>query len=268
MRYFSCVLAAVFCGMTAASAPAGMITIVEEKFDGLSSVNLNTTSADTFAPAIVTAGGSANWTGSTLFKADGSFTGYKDARSIHLSLGDYINEARGTPEGLFELAVTISETTGNWLLSIGFNVFSAPSTTSSFLTGGRATMAYRPNGDIDQWAGPGNANEVAADDKTYARDRRLTITLDLRDWDGSTNFGTARFGADVGVGGAYQEFGSFNYTSEIQPYFRSIMLCSSDNTTGTYSDLTLRQIPEPSGGLLLLLGAMCTLLVRRRRGTE
>jgi len=242
--------AVILLGCSAASANS---IIVAENFGGLSSVALNTTTADTFAPAIVAAGGSANWTsGSSLFRADGSVTSSTSGRSIHLSLGSYINDARGTPEGLFELSVTISETTFE-LLSVGFSTRATPAWDASFRgpnTLGIATMTYLNSGKIEQYAGPRGDNEVEQSDTTYEGARRLTITLDLRDWDGVENYGTVRFGADVGIDGAYQEFGSFNYTSSNE--FNSILL-SHVRASGTYSNLTLKQISPSTDPPLLTI---------------
>lgn len=121
--------------------------IVAENFGGLATDNLAGTTADTFAPAIVTAGGSATWVGSAAFKADGSVVdGF--SRSVHLNLGSYINDAKGTPEGLFELTVTISETTGTWL-TVGFSSLNSPPPIQNFIgAGGLGTMAYRSTGAI------------------------------------------------------------------------------------------------------------------------
>jgi MYXO-CTERM domain-containing protein len=239
--------------ITSGTAAAATV-IVAENFGGLSTTNLAGTTADTFSSAIVTAGGSATWAGHEQFKADGSVAG-TIAGSAYLNLGSYINATKGQTNGLFELTATISPVTGTWL-TVGFSSSSAPGTGNTFINGGGlGTMAYRANGDIDQWAGSGSSNQVAADDITFSGNRTLTITLDLRNHNGTSNFGSVSFSDSVaGV------FGSFNYTSNQN--FNSILL-STATTQGTYSDLTLTQVPEPGAALLGGLGLLA--LLRRRR---
>lgn len=230
------------------------ITIVAENFGGNSTTNLAGINADTFAAGITTAGGSATWVGSAQFKADGSvLSGF--SRSVHLNLGTYINGAKGQSNGLFELKTTISPTTGTWL-SFGFSNSSAPSAIGNFTDlGGLGTMAYRANGDIDQWAGVGSGNERAPDDVLFTGNRTLTVTLDLRNHNGTNNFGSVSFSDSVeGV------FGSYNYAANQN--FNSILL-STASTSGSYSALSLTQIPEPSAALLGGLGLLA--LLRRRR---
>lgn len=232
------------------------ITIVAENFGGNSTTNLAGTTADTFAAGITTANGSATWGGSALFKADGSIANTQFSRLVYLNLGSYINAAKGQSNGFFELKTTISPTTGTWL-SIGFSNSSAPSASANFTNGGGlGTMAYRANGDIDQWAGVNNGNEIAADNVLFTGNRTLTVTLDLRDYNVvNNNFGSVSFRDSVaGV------FGSYNYTANQN--FNSILL-STASTSGSYSALSLTQIPEPGTALLGGLGLLA--LLRRRR---
>ena len=271
-------------GLTFLSAASASATvIISESFGGLSSANLNTTTADTFAAGITTAGGSSTWVAKTTdFRADGSVIGTGDATnrsgSAYLNLGTYINGAKNTANGKFVLTATISSVTGGSWLALGFATQTAPNVLRNFTnaalgtgnTQGYANMAYRPNGDIDQWMGLGSLNQVASDDTSFTGSRTMTITLDftpLGGYNETTNFGTASFGANVGVGDTYEEFGSSVFTADAP--IGSLLLSWAGNTAagnvtgGGYSALTLTQIPEPAAALLGGIGLLS--LLRRRR---
>jgi hypothetical protein len=219
----------------------------------------------------------------TDFRADGSVVGTGSAAqrggSAYLNLGTYINDAKGTANGKFVLTATISSVTGGSWLALGFATQTAPNTLRNFTnassggtasTQGYANMVYRVSGDIDQFRGLGNLNPVAADDVTFSSARTLTITLDftpLGGYNGTSNFGTATFGANTGVGDTYEEFGSsvFSANASIGSLLLSWAGSSTDGnvTGGGFSNLTLSQIPEPSAALLGSLGLLA--LLRRRR---
>jgi hypothetical protein len=134
-------------------------------------------------------------------------------------------------------------------------------------------MLYRTDGDIDQFAGALSTNQVAPDDIQYSGNRTLRVTLDLTPsggYNGSDNFGTARFAADVGVGNSFQEFGTFTYMSDA-PFGSILLSVLGGNTdplqtvTTTYGELTLVQVPEPSVALVGGLGVVALMLCHRRR---
>jgi hypothetical protein len=236
-------------------AQANEIVIVSENFGGTSATNLQDKDADVFAPAIITSGGNKNWaedvSTTTIFKQDGSTVTISSttARSIYLNLGSYINDAKGTSSGLFELAISLNKpvvntTTGtatDGLFSFGFSGLNSPAGSGGDFTssavGGIATMAYRENGDLDMWAGTLSTNEVAANDTILSGIRSLTVKLDLRNWDGSTNFGSVSFWDNA------TELGSFAYTSDVN--FGSILLSARGSVSATaaaFANLTLTQI--------------------------
>jgi hypothetical protein len=259
-----------------ASIPAQANVVVAENFGGTSATNLQDKDADVFAPAIEAVGGNKNWaedvSTTTIFKQDGSTVTINNttARSIYLNLGSYINDAKGTSGGLFELAISLNKpvvntTTGtnsDGLFSFGFSSLNSPAGSGGDFTssavGGIATMAYRENGDLDMWAGPLSTNEVAANDTILSGQRSLTVKLDLRSWNGTSNFGSVSFWDNT------TELGSFAYPSNVN--FGSILLSARGSvsaTTAAFDNLTLTMVPEPSsalGGLLLTAG-----LLRRRR---
>ncbi|MDG1357589.1 MAG: PEP-CTERM sorting domain-containing protein, partial [Akkermansiaceae bacterium] len=250
--------------LASTSANAAFV-IVEETFDGAGTAGLGGTTAETFDSAITTAGGSDTWTASGYFGDDGSYDALQTyQRGGHLNLGSYINGAKDTWEGKFELTATISEVTtpggGDWM-SLGFNTSNTPSISSSATGSGIGTMIYRVGGDIDMFGGSALTNEVAADDVTYSGPRTLTVALDLTTYsgyNGTTNFGTVTFSDSVAG-----EFGSYTYTSDVN--FGSIFISGSNQVTGSWDDLTLTQvIPEPSSAALLGLGGLALMLRRKR----
>lgn len=261
-------LAALSLAAGISTSPTDAAILVQEDFSGLASSDLNGTAPDI---------GPGTWVSqATSIKADGS-TSYAGNSLAYLSLGNLINDAKGTASGLFELTVTLDHpTAGSWY-SVGFGQPSAPSTTSHFLSrNGVATIILRTSGELDMWAGNGfTPNGLYATGSSNAIDgpngtagpRTLTVELDLRDWNGTNNFGTVTY-FDSQLG----ELGSYNYTNvahstsgnpETDPLFNSIMLSGSNGTVGNYSNLTLTQVPEP--GSLALLGLGSLMVARRRR---
>ena len=134
--------AAAAASLFLATAPAHAAVIVAEDFGG-SGGALTGTTANTFASGITAAGGSSTWVADPGFLDDGSVS--VSRRAAYLNLGSYINDAKGTANGKFDLTMTISETTGAWI-SLGFSTLNTPATTFDF-TGaevpGLGTIVYR-----------------------------------------------------------------------------------------------------------------------------
>lgn len=236
------------------------ILLIQENFDG-DSTGLNGKTASSWNADLTAAGGSSTWVASSDFRRDGSVAGVQsNTTSAHLNLGSYINDAKGTADGIFQLTATIFDgISGNnpWL-SLGFSALNSPSTGGRFTTEqGLGTIAYRGTGVLSMWPGPGTANGADVPD-TLAQTgaRTLTVTLDLTGYDGLTNFGTVTWFDSV-----LGQIGAYDYTEAND--FGSILI-SKNATGGSYSNLTLTQIPEPSTALLLgLVGGFA--LLRRRR---
>jgi hypothetical protein len=238
-------------GITGTSArtftTSARVPILVENF-GSSGDPLNGTSADTIAAAITTAGGSATWTADDDFLQNGAVNGIGQS-AAYLNLGSYINAAKGTAAGKFELTMTISETTGNWL-SLGFASENTPNTAKNFTntgtgtetTIGVATLLYRAS--TNQLAGFRGPQASAAPNQTgnvstTGGSRTITITLDLTPLGGyneTTNFGTVTFSDSfLGVLGS-------SYTFTAAQNFGSILISQATSSKGTINALALYQI--------------------------
>jgi hypothetical protein len=231
---------------------------------------LNGTSADTFASAITTAGGSATWVAAANF-LDKGVVNLATRQAAYLTLGSYLNDAKGTATGKFDLAMTIAPTVGAWI-SLGFAAENTPSTTKDFtntgsgtaVTTGLATIIYRATGapgELDMWGGPRTSAGAVDGPDGNTGNRTLTVTLDLTPaggYDGTSNFGTVTW-SDAGLG----VLGSYTYPSAQN--FGSILITETQNSSGAISALTLNQIPESSVASLGLAGGLGLISRRRRR---
>ena len=237
-------------------------TIVLEGFGGDDS-NLNSTAADTFSSAITSAGGSGTWVaGGTTFQQDGDVVNNGGSFMAYLSLGTYIGDAMGTAAGLFELSATLAPTTGTWV-SLGFFKSATPNKNTNF-TGdnGMATMIYRASGEVDAWAGPVTAHGVQGS-MGLSGDQLFTIELDFTPtggYNGTDNFGTVSFYEGTSI--PANSIGSYTYTSAQS--FGSLGMSEVSTSTGTVSDLELTQVLEPASMVLMLLGTVGLLVLRRR----
>lgn len=250
-------LAAVSAGLILAATSANAAVIVAESFGG-SGATLNGTVAGTFAAGITSAGGSSTWTAGTDFLDNGVVTDNAAKSAAYLNLGSYINDTKGTAAGMFELTMTISETTSAWL-SLGFATSNTPGTGGDFTAlSGMGNIIYREDGELDMWAGPGTTFGGVDGQNGYSGARILTVTLDLTGYDGVTDFGTVSW-SDSSLG----SLGSISYNSDVN--FGSILI-SESASGGTVSALSLDHtaIPEPTTTALLGLGGLALILRRRK----
>ncbi|MBX2851623.1 MAG: PEP-CTERM sorting domain-containing protein [Phycisphaeraceae bacterium] len=253
-------LAALALGVS--TSAAADTVIVQEDFSGAGAA-LNGTSSEVFDADITTAGGSATWVASTTFLDNGLVNGVAGNSSAYLNLGSYINSTKGTSEGIFELTMTIGDVTGtgNAWFSLGFSALTSPSTSNHFLdtavtaSTGTVILRERNSGELDFWAGTGNANSSQGPTGASGA-RTLTVTVDLSTHNGTTDFGSVTW-SDSLLG----DVGSHSYSTDTD--FTSILFSEPSTTTATLSNLTLTQVPEP--GSLALLGLGGVMIARRRR---
>lgn len=245
----------------AMAIPCSAAVIVSDPFSGSPEVALNNGVA-IMSQEVLDAGGNASWTANAAFNADGSVAFSSGSGLARLALGDYIWDAKGTESGLFTLAATISITSGAWI-SVGFYHTEA-STNSYFSNGisgnpgpGMATALLRSNNTINYYRGKGVGSNSTPGSATGSV--TFTIALDLRSWDGSTNFGTVTFSNDsVGSPTAVPlpDDGGENP-------FKYVGFSGNSSANGTISNFSLSQIPEPSA--MLLLSTLLPLLGFSRR---
>lgn len=255
-------LAASTLASAAGQAVSATTIIVAEDFAGPAATNLGGTAADTFASGITVAGGSATWSANGVWDADGTVSVAGGSSGASLDLGSYIDDAKGTADGLFTLTVTVSETAGEWI-SLGFASAETPNINTNFTAAnGVATIIYRSADELDMFAGPNTAKGADGPGPAPAVTgaRTLSIELDFTPgsgYDGITDFGTVTYSDSIlgTLGGGGLELPNVN--------FGSIYLSEAGNSSGTVSNLTLTQVPEPGSLALLALGGLS--MLRRRR---
>jgi hypothetical protein len=250
---------ALMVGLSPVVLQAQLTNLINHNFTGSSNTNLSGTAVGGFDSAKIT-GVTGNWAGTSWFKADGSSAaGNGTFRSGYIDLGGYIDSAKGTSEGLFRLSSTF-DVTDNWL-SIGFSLTSTPPANGHYAepaTAGFASLRY-VSGAASQSHVLGGTSEANHD--TFSGPTTFSIELDYRLWDGETNFGTI----------TWYESENLLRTVDLDATTgaelpRSILISrSAAGGVGTYSELSLQQIPEPAtAGVLLGLVAAGLCLARRR----
>jgi hypothetical protein len=246
------------CCAFAMTLPCCAAIIVSDPLNGAGTDDLNGRLA-VVSQGVLDAGGNAAWVANTSFKSDGSLVFPTGSGVARLSLGDYIWNARGTESGLFTLTSTIAVTSGNWI-SVGF-FRSEVSTTSYFSNGepgpGMATAILRSTDVINYYPGKGVAGNTSPG--SAAGPVTFTITLDLRSWNGTTNFGTVKFLNDkVGT----ERTANLPDDEDLNP-FLYVGFSGLSSPNGSISNFSLSQVPEPS--LILLLSALPLMGFRRSR---
>ncbi|WP_269523058.1 PEP-CTERM sorting domain-containing protein [Coraliomargarita parva] len=248
--------------------------LIEEDFGGLSSDRLDGDTASYFNPLLSSSGGSSTWVGMNEFNQDGSVD-VKGAvgayGSAYLTLGSYVNDAKGNEDAIFSLEATFSNTSavaaGTWI-GVGFYE-GTPSVNNAFFTTSAnntsfATALLRAEGDSgsEYYAGPNTTSSYDAG--AISGTVTYKIVLDYSSaggYDGVTNFGTVYFYRN---GSNIADFSSALPDLAVD----AISLTKTNNTTlGDYESLTFVQIPEPSSvALTIAFGALCgTFILRRRR---
>ena len=266
-------LAFVF-GFALTADPVQAQVVLVEAFTGPPATGMLRGSSAVFNQAVIDAGGTATWNAADNYLADGS-VGLSDGNTCAtLDIGDVINDAKGTPDGLFELRVTVEQPTRadgdtrpTWN-SIGFSQRELPFTNDHWINReGLATLMYHERGEYDLWAGNGftpngqtpsgaaNPHAPIPATEDVEGTRTIIVEIDVRESDGVSNFGTVTyFDSEV----EFPLF-TFNYTNAaipnnqggvsipMDPNFASIMISEANSTMGTYSNLTLTQVVTPVG---------------------
>lgn len=251
--------------------PVGATVIIADSFDGSGAASLHGTSPNIFSSAITAAGGSAVWNAGAAFRADGSVVNGSFV-SAGLPVGSYINDTKGNGDGLFTLTATIAGITGGTTADVNRWV------SVNFLSPPGGAGAFNPNNAIynspnrgvgialrRQATGttyfnitPGGTGAVTTNWPAVADDVTFSVELDLRSWNGTTDFGSLRFFRD----GSGSPEHTVALTADYD--FTHVGFGANMGASSTISDFSLTQVPEPSSSLLLLLAGSVAVLRRRR----
>jgi hypothetical protein len=258
--------------LTGLSTQAGII--VSESFGGSGADNLNYTTADTFDAAITTAGGSSTWLAATgtnnYFRANGDISPSGNNVSAYLLLGSYIDDLAGTAGGKFELSADLGlPTNGSWV-SLGFFQDVDGTYENGNFTAtppeGVATILYRNTGEVDGFGGGAGATTTSGNvqgSTGLTGVQTFTVVLDLTPgggYNGTDNFGKVTYyEGDTDTG---SNIGSFTYTAANTYAGVGFSTATSD---GTIDNFTLTVIPEPSSLILVGIGLVGALFLRRRK---
>lgn len=256
--------------LTALSITPGMAAVlISDDFTGSSGDALNGETATTFSADITSAGGSDTWSAGALFNADGSISGSGDVdASAALSVGSYINDAKGTANGVFTLTSTISQVTGasgvnSWIGMTFFNgdfYVDDPLFKNNFAVGLGIRRAAAGSTFFDYIQTPSSVGTsyVTTDwSAVGAADTTFTTVLDLSGWNGTDTFGSLEFY----LNGSSTPDAVANLTSDYD--FSHVGLSYNLSPTGTIQSFSLTQIPEPSFLPLVLLSGLAVWIRRR-----
>ncbi|MCF7954357.1 MAG: hypothetical protein K9M75_01010, partial [Phycisphaerae bacterium] len=213
-----------------ATVTANAGVILSEYFSG-NGDPLNGKTADMFSPEIVNAGGSASWVAYSSFSDDGTViadgVGPDGRTRAYLNLGSYIDDAKGSVAGKFDLTMTMSLNSGNWL-SLGFAQSNTPGGSDFTGVKGMGTIIYRDSVELDMFAGLGTAGGVDGPDNNSGA-RTLTVSIDVTS---ATGPGTVTW--------FDSELGHLGTAALPDSSIGSILITTpTDGCISTISDLTL-----------------------------
>lgn len=239
--------------------------IVSETFGGLASDDLNGSAAEVFDADIVAAGGVNAWAAHQAYNQDGSIDSYGDSSSAYLSLGSYINDAKGQADAIFVLQATLTIEVGSgaddWIALSFFrpNVSTASPFYTNSAGNGTALLRADDGTNANYYAGSGTANGSDAGDLTPSGttgSTTFTITLDFSEADDVTSFGSISFSNST----TPSTF-TYDYTSTRD--VTAIGISDYSALVGKVSNFTLSRVPEP--GSLVLIGLGSVALACRRK---
>lgn len=228
-------------------AAAGAAVIYQENFDGSGSTNLAGLAPD-IAP------GSETWAGNTDYKANGfTSSGFS---GIYLPFTP-------TPGFIYTLTGSFRVGAGSDWLGLGFAGGSPTSTVRLSNNDGRGWLIAKDT-TIVSFIGPGDGNGVVQSTISTQNPMGVlttqTITLDASD----SNPANWTFSASQSVGSTnYVVWTNQPATLTSVSNITAIGL-SASSASGTFTNLTLTAVPEPSTVALAVTGLACGLLSWRR----
>jgi hypothetical protein len=166
---------------------------------------------------------------------------------------------------VYTLKAEISHTGNNSWMTLGFGP-SSPGNDAFFNNGGISSLLLRANGDADWFEGPGTGGAGISGDGTpisgFTVDTFYEFELVLDTTGSQWTVDAFAAGSQLDLNGAAA---GLTHTWSSNPTIGSVMLTSNGEAKGSYDNFELTVIPEPSAGLLALLGLLPLLAIRRRR---
>ncbi len=244
-------LTAGMCVAATATLPA--VVIYSDNFDFTGDLDGRT-------PTTTTDGNT--WTAASGYQGDGSVvdrTGTDGTRA-------YLDFSPETGK-IHTLKAEMSHTGNESWMTLGFGP-SSPANDAFFETGseGISTLLLRDSGEADWFEGPGTGGAgiagsgVAISGFTVNTLYEFELVLDTTGSQWTVDAFAAGSQLDLNGGDAGSTF-----TWASNPTIGSIMLSTNGEGEGSYDNFELSFVPEPSPGLLLLLGLLPFYLSRRRR---
>lgn len=162
--------------------------------------------------------GEATWIADPAYFSDGS--AIKGSRRAYLSLGNLVNEKRGQSDAIFTLTarVLLNPRHNNEMVweGVGFWGDDQPAGGKNFANGrSHAFILRRGNSKIRSFLGPGPKKETDGRQSPHGVDGMtdLRVVLDLRNWNGSTSFGTVTHLAKLATESEYERIASSDLDS-------------------------------------------------------
>ncbi len=205
-RYHCTLLSSALFALNLSASP---VTLVEYNFDDWDDTTdlheKSVTPAGGAYQPFVDAGGGSAWVANTRWNADSSYSTSSVAQfSGYIGVGTYINDSKGTENGLFEYTATFARSVTS---SIAFSTSATPSLTAkSTDTGSAAYGSFTVGGDGSVVSRLSLASDPVTHSDEFPTDPAfpvtLTIGLDFRPssgYNGTDNFGTISFASTDGV---------------------------------------------------------------------
>lgn len=219
------------------------MVIFEETFSGSSSSPLDGT-----APEVRP--GTETWISGAGFSADGSMTNSGSAW-LPYALGNEVYE--------INLGIDLTPSSSTAYMAISFITSNQPWSTSTFngVTGTYTTFGFRPNRDVEFWAGDRNNGNVdggrLSSLVSLTGQIRMVLNLTGTNWTVDV-FYTPNGGSEIVLDINGTDAGTAYTYATNPPSIKGIGITSNVNSAGRFTHYSLSVIPEPSSVVLIGLG--------------
>jgi len=232
-----------------ASHVAGATVLISEDFTGTGELHGETPTY--LDPAF----SGLTWVAESTFGADGTIS--NASGKAMLDIGDFIDNNRGNPDAIYTVSLT-GEPSNDWFSS-GFYGDNLNVSSEIGIDAAVGVTLYRSSGDAEGWtsvnqSSPGSI--VRPDFATGSGPQTFGVTLDLTQWDGSSNHGTLTY---------FLGNTSIDYDLQDTPSGYLVGFGTATGTSGSVTSFEFTQVPEPGTLWLLGLGLSSLLWFRRKR---